>query len=152
MRLSFDSIEEVKEFVKQLKGTRGGKSDAADEPQGQAPAPLQPPAGGAAPALGFPSGAAGFAPPAPGATAAVGAFPAAGAPATAPEVQTLVTRIAARIDGCAAAGSDVNAMLNWLRGQVGAGAEQATMDQIKTVFLPKQAVPQLENIAKLMAA
>lgn len=146
MRLSFDTIDEVKDFVKQLKGTRGGKAGETDE----APTPLAPPTGQAA----FnPGGAPGFAPPVGGATQG-GAGPfAAGATALAPEAQALVTRIVTRIDGAAASGQSVEAMLTWLRNNVGdAAAATATLDQIKTVFLPRASVPTLDNIAKLMAA
>lgn len=147
MRLSFDSIDEVKEFVKGLKGTRGGKGDAADEATGHAPEPLKPPAGGA----GFP-GAGGFVPPGAGAGQTVGGPFAAAATGPAPEVVALVNRISARIDGAIASGQGAGDVLTWFRGQCGAEAAQATMDQIKAVFLPKMAVPGLENIAKLMNA
>ncbi len=43
MELKFFSIDEVREFVKGLKGTRGGKTDTDDAPAGDVPAPLQPP-------------------------------------------------------------------------------------------------------------
>lgn len=151
MRLSFDSIDEVKEFVKQLKGTRGGRGDKDDTDGatgGQtAPEPLKPPAGGAAP---FNPGT--FAPPVGGAGQAGGAFPAAGAAGLAPEVQALVTRINTRIDGAIASGQSADQVLAWFRGQCGPEAANATMDQIKANFLPKAAVPVLENIAKLMNA
>jgi hypothetical protein len=149
MELTFSSIEEVKEFVKQLKGTRGPK-DKDDEPAAQtlAPLPLQPPAAGHA---GFP-GSAGFAPPVAGAgQAAAGPF-AAAAPVVAPEVLALVNRIVVRADGAVASGQSVDSMVTWFRGQCGPEAAQATMDQIKQVFLPKLSLPALENIAKLMAA
>ena len=61
-------------------------------------------------------------------------------------------RIIARIDSAIASGQPPDAVLNWFRGQCGAEAAAATMDQIKTVFLPKLAMPGLENIAKLMNA
>lgn len=149
MRLSFDSIDEVKEFVKSLKGTRGGKGGDADEgaATGQAPAPLAPPTGQAA---GFPG--AGFAPQGAGAGLAAGAFLATGATGLAPEVLALVTRITTRIDGAIASGQPADQVLAWFRGQCGPEAAGATMDQIKQVFLPKAAMPTLENIAKLMNA
>lgn len=154
MKLCFDSIEEVKAFVGELKGTRGkrGEKGEDDAPGTQAaPAPLSPPV--ASPQAGFPgAGATGFAPPAGGAAQAGGAFPAAAAPALAPEVQSLVTRINTRIDGAVAGGQPTDAVLQWFRGQCGPEAASATMDQIKGVFLPKMAVPVLENIAKLMNA
>lgn len=153
MRLSFDTIDEVKDFVKQLKGTRGGKVGDNDEgaAAGNAPQPLAPPLGQAT--TFNPAGGPGFAPPAGGAIQ-TGAGPfAAGATVLAPEIQALVTRIVTRIDGAAASGQSVDAMLTWLRGNVGdPGAASATLDQIKTVFLPRASAPTLENIAKLMAA
>lgn len=150
MRLSFDSIEEVKDFVKNLKGTRGGKAgdseDTGTAQTGNAPQPLAPPGGG------FNPGGAAFAPPVGGATLAGAAFPAAGAPGLAPEVQALVTRITTRIDGAIATGQPAEQVLAWFRGQCGPEAAAATMDQIKQIFLPKAPVPTLENIAKLMNA
>ena len=145
--VEFDSEEE---FKARIKNPRGGKSsDDGDAGQGnttQAPAPLQPPP--AQPAFN-PSPApqpAAFTPPQgfPGATA--------GAPAADPVVAGLVQRVTARIDSAIASGQPADAVLNWFRGQCGAEASAATMDQIKTIFLPKLAVPGLENIAKLMNA
>lgn len=136
MRLSFDSVEEVRNFVKEeLKGARrGGKDDNEADTGNKAPAPLAPPIGqtfnpGGAPAAFNPSGSA-----------------------VPPEVTALVNRIIVRIDGALASGQPAQAMLDWFRGQCGPEAAQATMDQIKQVLLPKAAVPTLENIAKLMNA
>lgn len=148
MQLIFDSLEELKAFMTNLKGTRGGKNAPADDEgsaqQGgvnQAPAPLMPPQGG---------GAA-FVQSAPAAfTAPVNAFP--GQPAADPVAAGLVQRIVARIDGAIASGQPADTVLAWFRGQCGAEAAAATMDQIKTIFLPKLAVPGLEQIAKLMNA
>jgi hypothetical protein len=144
MRLSFDSIEEVREFVKGLKGTRGGKAgDGEDGATGQAPQPLAPPAGGAA---GFPgAGAAAFTPPG-------GGFPAGGAPTVAPEVAGLVQRISVRIDGAIASGQPADAARAWLAGQCGPETAAYTLDQLKTVAMPKLTVAALENIAKMMNA
>ena len=142
MKLCFDSIEEVKAFVGSLKGTRGKKGDDDEPATTQAPAPLQPPGQQQQPFNPAPAPAA-FQPP-------QGGFP--GAPAGDPAVANLVQRITARIDSAIASGQPADAVLNWFRGQCGAEAAGATMDQIKTVFLPKLAVPGLENIAKLMNA
>lgn len=139
MKLCFDSIEEVKEFVASLKGTRGKKGEADDDlpkATGQAPAPLQPPA---AQTATFNPG--GFAPQ---------ALPVAAVTGPAPEVVALVGKITAKLDAAIAAGQPADAALQWFRGQCGPEAAQATMDQIKAVFLPKTPVPGLENIAKLM--
>ena len=144
MKLCFDSIEEVKLFVGALKGTRGkGKGDEGDEggqttTANQAPAPLMPPQGRQQPFQ-----PATFAPPA-------NPFPQQ--PTGDPVVMGLVQRIVAKIDSAIASGQPADAVLNWFRGQCGAEASAATMDQIKTVFLHKLAVPGLENIAKLMNA
>ena len=143
MKLCFDSIEEVKSFVASLKGTRGkkGEGDEAEAPP-QVPAPLMP--SQAQPQAFNPTPApATFQPP-------VNAFP--GASAGDPVVNGLVARIVARIDSAIASGQPADAVLGWFRGQCGAEAAGATMDQIKTVFLPKLAAPGLENIAKLMNA
>jgi hypothetical protein len=151
MKLEFESIEEVKEFVTKLKGTRGGaKGGTDDEPQpsGQAPAPLAPPTGG--PATGFP-GPGGFAGP------AGGAFPAAAATGPAPEVVALVQRISARIDVSIkpppdGLGQPAENVLSWFRQQCGAETANYTMDQIKQSALPRLTVAQLDGIAKLIAA
>jgi len=157
MRLCFDSIEEIKDFVGQLKGTRGGKNkgDDGDAPaagQGGAPAPLQPPQGGQQ--TGFnPNANAGFNPNA--GAAPQGGFNPGGAPNTAgpaPEVQAIVARIVTRIDGAIQSGQPADQVLNWFRGQCGAEAANATLDQIKGTFLYKCAMPTLEQIAKLMNA
>lgn len=139
MRLSFDSVEEVRNFVKEeLKGARRGGKDDNDGSTGGLPSnpatPLAPPVGqtfnpSGAPAAFNPSGSA-----------------------VPPEVTALVNRIIVRIEGALASGQPAQAMLDWFRGQCGPEAAQATMDQIKQVLLPKAAVPTLENIAKLMNA
>lgn len=149
MQLIFDSVEECVDFVKnKVKGTRGGRNSAADDDNGgatgaQAPAPLQPPAGGVmgGPAMAAPS----FVPP-------QGAFPgpgAATAPVVGPEIMALVGRVVAKIDGALASGQPADTVLNWFRGQCGPEAASATLDQIKTVFLAKLSQPALENIVKL---
>jgi hypothetical protein len=133
--VEFDSEEE---FKARIKNPRGGKDDAGQSTQ-IAPAPLAPPQ---TQQPAFSPQPAAFTPPA--------GFP--GTPAVDPVVAALVQRIATRIDGALASGQPADAVLTWFRGQCGAEAAAATMDQIKTVFLPKLAVPGLENIAKLMNA
>ena len=149
--VEFESMEEFEAFRTSGKKTRTKKEEADENvaAQGNAPAPLAPPAG-AQP--GFNPGATtGFAPPAAGA-ATLGAFPAAGAPTVAPEVVALVNRIKAVVDSAIAKGQPVDQMLGWFRSQCGAEAANYTMDQIKDVALPKMAVPALEQMAKLMNA
>jgi hypothetical protein len=149
MQLIFDSIEEVKAFVTQLKGTRGkGKGDDGDDgaqtgpASNQAPAPLMPPQQQFNPAP----------PPATFTPPPVNPFPPQAQTAIDPVIAGLVQRITARIDAAITSGQPADAVLNWFRGQCGAEASAATMDQIKNVFLHKLAAPGLENIAKLMNA
>lgn len=149
MKLCFDSIEETKEFVKQLKGTRGGKAGEADDAgtaaTNNAPPPLQPPAGPF-----NPGGAAPFNGPAPGGFPQ-GGFPGAGVTID-PNVMALANRIAAKVDSAIASGQPADAALQWFRSQCGPEAAGATLDQIKQGFLPRLPVATLEGIAKLMAA
>jgi hypothetical protein len=150
--VAFDSLDEFEAFRTSGKKTRTGKKgDGTDGDDtagtGQiAPAPLAPPVGQAG---GFPGpGATAFTPPGAGA-----AFPGPGATTIDPAVTALVARIQTRMDTAVASGATkAEDMLNWFRGQCGPEAAQATMDQIKTIFLYKQSIPALENIAKLMSA
>lgn len=146
--VEFDSEEEFKARIKNPRGSRSGADDGDTAGQTtQAPPPLQPPQTQPA-----------FNPtPPPPQTAAFTpsqGFPGApvGQPAADPVVAALVQRIVTRIDSAIAGGQPADAVLNWFRGQCGAEASAATMDQIRTIFLPKVAVPGLENIAKLMNA
>lgn len=152
MKLEFSSIEEIREFMSSLKGTRGGKAakDEGDEAKAAAPEPLQPPAGG--PSFNPGNAASTFAPPAGGAIAAAGGPFAAVAPVgPAPEVLALVAKIVAAVDGAVAAKPEsADSVTAWFRSQVGPEAAAYTVDQIKAVALPKMAVPQLESIAKLV--
>jgi len=145
MKLEFDSIDEVKAFYAQLKGTRGKKGDDADEAPVattvQVPAPMT------VPTSFLP---AGFAPPAAGAAPTAQAFPAPVATGPAPEVLALVAKIVTKLDASLAAGNSPDAALNWFRTQCGPEAAQATMDQIKTHFLPRMAQQPLEFVAKQM--
>ena len=138
--VEFDSEAE---FKTRIKNPRGGKDDdgptVGQQGAAQAPAPIVPPAAAFNPA------------PVPAAFTPPQGFSGA-QPAGDPVIAGLVQRIVARIDGAIASGQPADAVLNWFRGQCGGEAAAATMDQIKTVFLPKLAVPGLENIAKLMNA
>ena len=144
MKLCFDSIEDVKEFVGSLKGTRGKKGDADDgAPAAHAvPAPMMPPGQGQ-PAFAPPTPATGF----PAAPAPFGA-----AVTHAPEVVALVARIGAKLDSALASGQPAEAALAWFRQRCGPEAAAATIDQIKMVYLAKLSVANLEETAKLMGA
>lgn len=160
MRLSFDSIEEVKAFVASLKGTRGKKGDdetseaalTTGNTMANVPNPIMPPTAGAISGQPMGFNPAGFAPPAPGA-ATGGGFPAAAA-GPSPEVMALVSAINAKLDASIGSGQPAEGALTWFRGEIGKtgrDASAATLDQIKTVFLPQTPLPALQNIAKLMA-
>jgi hypothetical protein len=141
MKLEFNGVEEVKDFVSQLKGTRGKKGEI-DEPQTTAPAPVMPPPNPpqfAPNPSGFPSTS----------TAAVGFSPAA-TPETA-----LVKRISDKIDSILASGQPPDAALNWFRqrcASVSPEAATATIDQIKGTFLARLPLSALEETAKLLGA
>jgi hypothetical protein len=156
MRLSFDTIDEVKDFVKQLKGTRGGKGGSDDDtgatagnvnvggaPAGLAPPPAQPPAG--APAFTPPAG---------------GAFVPNQAPAPS-TMAAIVGRITAQVDKLIAGqvpgqpAQPMDAVLQWLRGQIAphdASAAAATMDQVKQVYLNKLPEAALTEMARQIGA
>lgn len=147
MQITFESIEEVRDFVKtHLKGSRGkvGDKEDGDTTTGAAPAPLMPPQGQQ---VAFqPTQQPAFSPP-------QGGFPGSGAaPGVDPATQAIVARINTRIDGAITSGQPADAVLTWFRTQCGAEAANATMDQIKQSFLPKLPMASLENIAKLMNA
>lgn len=143
--------EAVKDYASKIKGTRGGKNREADDAvvqqTGTSPAPMGAPQGGFNP--GTPQQAS-FNPQ----SAPQGGFnPGAAQPGgPGPEIQALVARIVPRIDGALTSGQPPEQVLNWFRGQCGPEAANATLDQIKTVFLYKLSAPALETIAKLMNA
>jgi hypothetical protein len=144
MKLEFNSVEEVKEFVAQLKGKRGPKGDNDDGAAEQrAPAPVLPPA---AASTGFGGAPSQFSSGFPG----VGAGHAG---ASSGEVTALVHRVNAKIDGAIGSGQPADAVLSWFRQRCeGVGGAAATLDQIKTVYLPKLSIAHLEETAKLMGA
>ena len=154
MQLTFDTVEELKEFVKtHLKNPRNkaGGDDEGAQVGGTAPPPVMPPTGGAA--SGFPSGPSGFVPQGAGAGPMGGGFPAAAVTGPAPEVVALVNRIVARMNGAVQSGATKpDDMLTWFRGQCGPEAAAATIEQVQQHFLPRLPVPALEQIAKMMAA
>lgn len=129
MKLCFDSIDEVKTFMAALKGTRKGK-DETDEPV-------------AAPVGGQPQMApinTGFAPP----QTTVG-FPGAMPQAA---VNPLVGQIIVKLDGALATGQNAEQITNWFRNLLGPDAAAATLDQIKQIFIPRLAEPQLKQLAQ----
>jgi len=161
MKLCFDSIEEVREFIGNLKGTRGGKGakDGDNETgavTGAAPGPIQPPTQFAPQPAGTP-GAPQFAPP-PGA----GAFP-AGPAAGAAQVGggdhaaiALAQRIGTRLDAAIASGQPAEQARAWVASQIAAATNNAaasgwTLDQVKAALVTVP-LPALESIAKLMNA
>lgn len=143
MELKFSSIDEVKEFVSQLKGTRGKKGDGDDAPTTLAPAPIPVPTTAATHFAPQPNVSTGFTPTA--------AFPGA-ASAIAPEVAALVQRINMSIDGAINGGQSAEACVSWFRQRIGTEAASATLDQIKNQLLAKLSVAHLQEIAKLMGA
>lgn len=149
--VEFDNEDEFEAFRTSGKKTRarGSKDDTnegnpAGTSPGNAPAPMQPPTGGSPDMSGMGAQQGGF----PGAGSG---FPSAST-GPSPEVAALVARINAKTDAAVASGQNAEQARAWLAGQCGAEAANATLDQIKTVYLAKLPVPQLTNIAGLMAA
>lgn len=140
--VEFDTWEEMEIFRTSGKKTRG-KSQTADEvtveevtekvaqmntlgtQAGTAQAFQQPQPVVAQPAQGFP-GANGAAP---------------------PPTHPLVTAILARIDGAVGSGQPAEAIVTWFRQQIGPDAANATLDQLKQVFIPRMTEVQLKQIA-----
>ena len=155
--VEFESEDEFEAFRISGKKPRKGKGDK-DEPETAtgaatntvtAPAPIQPPA--AAPtfapqAAPSPFGAA----PAAGVAPTAAAFPAPVASGPAPEVLALVQKISEQVDKVIGMGQPADKVLDWFQKRSGAGAEQATMDQIKSVFLPRMSTEMLTDTAKLI--
>lgn len=148
MRLEFNSVDEVKEFVAQLKGKRGAKGGDDDTAVAANPVPtpvMPPPATGFAPgpqAAFVPPGMPGFNPAPP---------PPVGYPSgPTPEVLAMIGRICNALDLSLARGQPAETALAWFRQQCGPEAAAATMDQVKSSFLPRMTLPALEQIAKLM--
>jgi len=130
MKLCFDSIDEVKTFMAALKGTRGkGKDEQADE---VAAAPV-----GGQPVM--PVINTGFTAP----VAAVPGFPGANS-----GTNPLVGQIIVKLDGALASGQNAEQITNWFRNLLGPDAAAATLDQIKQVFIPRLAEPQLKQLAQ----
>lgn len=59
----------------------------------------------------------------------------------------LIQAILARIDGAVNSGQSADAIVNWFRQQIGPEAAQATLDQIKQIFVPRMTEQQLRQIA-----
>ena len=132
MKLCFDSIDEVKAFVSQLKGTRGKKGE--DDELAAASVASAPPVGGQ------PQMPQAFT--VPQAAVNIPSF------AQAPVVNPLVGQIITKLDGALASGQSVDMMTNWFRNLLGPDAAQANLDQIRTVFIPRLPELQLKQLAQ----
>jgi hypothetical protein len=128
--IEFDTWEEVEQFRVSGKATRRSKKDEAEpiEETAQAIRDAQPLAAqpaqtfASAPAQqGFPGGNSGTHP--------------------------LVSAILARIDGAIGSGQPADAIVTWFRQQIGPEAKDATLDQIKQIFVPRMTDAQLKQIA-----
>jgi hypothetical protein len=141
MRLCFDSIDEVKAFVAQLKGTRGsGKKGDSDD--GDAGTPGAQPAATGQQATGF-SGASGFAPPAPSANPASG-FPAAAAAQTVhPLAKSIIERAEASLKG----GSPVDSIVGWFKTQFGPDAANVSTWEGMKPFVERASETHLKQMA-----
>lgn len=141
--VEFDSMEEFESFRTSGRKPRT-KREEIDDAAVAAPAAAQP-----APAV-TPAPSAAAPPPAPQTftppPVAIHGFPSgnSGAP---PAPHPLVTAIIGKIDGAIASGQQADAVIAWFRQQIGPDAAQATLDQIKSVFIPRMSEVQLRQIA-----
>ncbi len=128
--VDFDNWEEMETFRTSGKKTRGKGKDEPEEV--------------AAPVGGQPQmpAMAGFTPP----QTAMTGFP--GAASAAPVVNPLVPQIIAKLDGAIATGQNAEQITQWFRNLLGPDAAAATLDQIKQVFIPRLAEPQLKQLAQ----
>lgn len=144
--VEFDSMEEFEAFRSSAKKTRGksqmSEVEEATELQASRTNPADTrlaPAEQAAQAIRDAQPVQSFTPP------AQGGFP-GGNSGNAP-VHPLVTAILARIDGAVTGGQSTDAIITWFRQQIGPDAANASLDQIKQVFIPRLSEAQLKQIA-----
>ena len=139
--VEFDSMEEFEAFRSSGKKARSRikeEEPVQEEVAQTAPEPVAP-----APVAPTPTPPPGFTPPS---TATVHNFPGSnsGSP---PTVHPLVTAILARIDGALTTGQSTDAVVQWFRQQIGPDAANATLDQIKQIFIPRMSAERLEQLA-----
>jgi hypothetical protein len=144
MRISveFDSMEEFEQFRVSGKATRRSKKD--DEPTPEEVAEKQ-----AAMAQSIRDAqplAAQPAPPLPQQQPISQGFPGGNGQMPAPQ-HRLVNAILARIDGALTSGQAPDAIVNWFRQQIGPIAKDATLEQIKQVFVPRMSEMELKQLA-----
>lgn len=129
--IEFDNWEEMEAFRTSGRKTRGrAKDEEVVEETAQAIRDAQPLQAAPSP------------PPPP---TNVHAFPSGNG--SSPPVHPLVTAILARIDGAVSGGQAADAVVTWFRQQIGPDAANATLDQIKQVFIPRMTEQQLRQIA-----
>ncbi len=135
--VDFDSMEEFEAFKVSGKKTRGKKGEEAAEETAADVNVVQ----GGQPVM--PQAMQGFTPPAT-------AIPMQGFPGAvaAPQVNPLVPQIITKLDGAIATGQNAEQITNWFRNLLGPDAATATLDQIKQVFIPRLAEPQLKQLAQ----
>ncbi len=138
--IDFDTWDEMIAFTTSGKKTRTKKEEAADDAVSGGDLGL--------PAVGTPGaviGTSGFTPPVQPMQGFPGSLPAAAPQAANP----IVAQIIAKVDGALSSGQSPDNVLNWFRQQIGPDAAQATLDQIKTVFLPRMNDAQLKTLAPM---
>jgi len=139
--VEFDSMDEFEAFKVSGKKTRSKKEEALEESY-STPAPVaaeQAPVAAPLPEQTFQAPAVAVAPPSHGFPGANGAAP--------PPAHPLVTAILARIDGAVSSGQSADAIVTWFRQQIGPDAANASLDQLRQVFIPRMTEVQLKQIA-----
>lgn len=137
--IEFDSMDEFEAFRVSGKKTRGkGQRDEEEAPPAvQAGQPVMQPIGGQQ----------GFAP-APSGAPAMHGFPGASASAQQTvQMHPLAVAIISKVEGALSNGQPSDAIVAWFRQQIGPDAANATLDQLKQVFIPRMPEAQLRQIA-----
>ncbi len=140
--VDFDSMEEFEAFKVSGKKTRGKKGEDNDPEQSGVTIETLGPATVAQGGQPQMPAMAGFTPP----QTAMTGFP--GAASAAPVVNPLVPQIIAKLDGAIATGQNAEQITQWFRNLLGPDAASATLDQIKQVFIPRLAEPQMKQLAQ----
>lgn len=158
MKLTFESLSELREFMTELDGD--GSDDAAEAATGttkrrrrtKAEIEAANAAQGQPNPPQAPQGNSGFGPPptanaAPPATGFAAPPPSSFAPPAQPEANPMVKAIIDKTEAAMKAGQPMEAVVGWFRAALGPETAQANWEQMKAAFLPKASDALLKQIA-----
>ncbi len=139
--IDFDNWDEMEAFRTSGKKTRGKKGEDNDPAETGVTIETLGPATVA-------QGGQPVMPPMQGFTAPQAAMTGFPGIAAAPAVNPLVAQIIVKLDGALATGQNAEQITGWFRNLLGPDAATATLDQIKQVFIPRLAEPNLKQLAQ----